>query len=194
MPTPRALPVVVTERLLLRVPAPGDAALLLDYVRRNRQHLAPWEPLRPPSYFAEAHWRGEGERCQQIAASDLGLPLLLVRRDAWQGPVLGRCNLSNLVRGAFQAAHLGYSLDREAEGQGLMTEALQAVVAHAFGPMRLHRLMANYMPGNARSARVLERLGFEREGLARQYLFLDGAWRDHVLTSLVNPHWSQEGG
>jgi ribosomal-protein-alanine N-acetyltransferase len=68
-----------------------------------------------------------------------------------------------------------------------MSEALRAANAYVFGPMRLHRIMANHRPENARSAKLLERLGFVREGLARDYLFIDGAWRDHVLMSLTNP-------
>lgn len=180
---------LASPRLLLKIPVPGDEERMLAYAVRNRDHLARWEPLRPDVYFTLPHWQGEVERSQRLAASDLGLPLLLLPREVPQGSLLGRCNLSNLVRGAFQAAHLGYSLDREAEGRGLMAEALRAVIAHAFGPMRLHRLMANHVPENGRSARLLERLGFAREGLARDYLFLAGAWRDHVLTSLVNPGW-----
>lgn len=69
----------------------------------------------------------------------------------------------------------------------MMSEALQAVIAYAFGDLALHRLQANYQPANVRSARLLQKLGFEIEGQAKDYLFLDGAWRDHVLTSLRNP-------
>lgn len=191
MPTPPApiTPVLASQRLVLRVPAPGDAGRLLAYAERNRDHLAPWEPQRTAAYFTEPHWRSEIARVQKVVAGDQGLPLLLLRGDRLDGPVVGRCNLSNVVRGAFQAASLGYSLDREAEGQGLMAEAIRAVIAHAFGPMNLHRVMANYVPENLRSARLLERLGFVREGLAPAYLHIAGAWRDHVLTSLVNPDW-----
>jgi ribosomal-protein-alanine N-acetyltransferase len=70
---------------------------------------------------------------------------------------------------------------------GLMAEALRATNAFVFRELRLHRIMANYRPENERSARLLARLGFAREGLARDYLFIDGEWRDHVLTALVNP-------
>ncbi len=101
------------------------------------------------------------------------------------GPVLGVANLSNIVRGTLQACHLGYSLDREYEGRGLMQEALEALVTYAFEDLQLHRVMANYQPENVRSGRVLERLGFVREGYAPDYLHIDGAWRDHVLTALV---------
>jgi len=182
-------PALITERLILRVPAAGDAGRLLAYAERNREHLAPWEPQRTPEYFTEQHWLAEIERIGRIVSADQGLPQVLLHRDRPDGPFVGRCNLSNVVRGAFQAAHLGYSLDREAEGRGLMAEAIRAVIACAFGPMNLHRLMATYMPENARSARTLERLGFVREGLAPAYLHIAGAWRDHVLTSLVNRSW-----
>jgi ribosomal-protein-alanine N-acetyltransferase len=71
-----------------------------------------------------------------------------------------------------------------------MSEALTALIAYAFNDLRLHRIMANYMPSNERSARVLQRLGFQVEGYARDYLFLAGRWQDHIMTSLTNPSWS----
>ena len=78
-----------------------------------------------------------------------------------------------------QGASLGYALDAAHQGAGLMHEALQAVIGEAFGPLNLHRLQAAYRPENTRSAAVLQRLGFRELGLARDYLFIDGAWRDH---------------
>jgi [ribosomal protein S5]-alanine N-acetyltransferase len=85
---------------------------------------------------------------------------------------------------------LGYSIDAAHEGRGLMREALDAVLTDAFGPrVGLHRVQANVRPENTRSLALLERLGFEREGLAREYLFIDGAWRDHVMTALRAPGW-----
>jgi ribosomal-protein-alanine N-acetyltransferase len=93
------------------------------------------------------------------------------------------------VRGALHGATLGYGLSAQHQGQGYMTEAGQRLVAYAFDDLNLHRLMANYMPHNQRSANVLKRLGFAIEGIARDYLFINGQWQDHVLTSLVNPSW-----
>lgn len=71
-----------------------------------------------------------------------------------------------------------------------MARAVARVVAHAFDALGMHRVMANYVPDNARSARLLERLGFEKEGIAKKYLFIAGEWRDHVLTSRVNEAWT----
>jgi ribosomal-protein-alanine N-acetyltransferase len=95
--------------------------------------------------------------------------------------------LSQIARGPFQNAMLGYAVDADCQGQGLMREALQAVIAHAFSPaVHLHRIQANVRPENARSVALLQRLGFEDEGLAREYLFIDGAWRDHRMFALRN--------
>jgi ribosomal-protein-alanine N-acetyltransferase len=103
--------------------------------------------------------------------------------------VIGMVNFSNFVRGAFHACHLGCALDERAQGRGLMTEALALAIAHVFGELNFHRIMANYMPRNRRSARLLQRLGFRIEGRARQYLLIAGRWEDHVLTSRVNTDW-----
>ena len=114
------------------------------------------------------------------------LPLLTALQDDPSGPFIGAATLSQIYRGPFSACYLGYHLDFGFVGQGLMQEALSAVVRHAFESLRLHRIMANYVPTNRRSASVLSRLGFVIEGYAREYVFIDGAWRDHVLTSLTN--------
>ncbi|NJK42460.1 MAG: GNAT family N-acetyltransferase [Aquincola sp.] len=112
---------------------------------------------------------------------------LCLRDDALS--VIGQIHLSQTSRGVFCSAMLGYAIDPAHEGRGLMREALQAVLADAFSRLGLRRVQANVLPDNTRSLALLDRLGFAREGLAREYLFIDGAWRDHVLTALVNPQW-----
>lgn len=167
----------------------SDARALLDYALENREPFAEWEPLRPEAYFTLEFWERETARVVDVQRAGLGAQFLLVEHDSPRGAIVGRCNLSNVVRGAFQAAHLGYSLDHAAWGRGLMTEGLAAVLAYAFDEMNLHRVMANYLPTNERSGAVLRRLGFVVEGYARDYLLIDGRWRDHILTSLTNPSW-----
>jgi len=179
-------PRLETERLVVLLPEPSFAARMVDYYRRNQVHLSPWEPRRPDEFLTEDWWERQLEANRLEFQKGTGARLVLVPRDEAQGPVLGVANLSNIVRGTLQACHLGYSLDREYEGRGLMQEALEALVIYAFEDLQLHRVMANYQPENVRSARVLERLGFVREGYAADYLHIDGAWRDHVLTALVS--------
>ncbi len=183
---------IETERLVLSLPSAEAAPRLVDYFERNQAHLDPWEPRRRPEFFTHTWWAQQLTQNQQEFAEDRSMRLVLTPlEDELGGPVLGVANFSSIARGPFQACLLGYSLDAEHEGRGLMFEALRAALGYAFGSLHLHRVMANYQPTNERSADLLERLGFEKEGFARDYLFLDGAWRDHVLTALSNPAWQE---
>jgi len=82
---------------------------------------------------------------------------------------------------------MGYSIAKHYEGKGFMQPLCEHAMDHAFNQLKLNRIMAHYMPGNRRSEKLLQRLGFEREGLARRYLCINGRWEDHVLTSCINP-------
>ncbi len=103
--------------------------------------------------------------------------------------VVGYANISNIVKGAFHAGILGYGIDKDKEGRSMMKEALQSVITYGFSALNLHRIMANYQPVNERSGGLLRSLGFTVEGYARDYLLINGRWRDHVLTSITNPNW-----
>ena len=180
------VPLLETARLSLTVPSPDDAEALLAYAERNREHLAPWSPPPPPG--AESH-EGTLRRIARMHAElRAGSSVRLWLRHAGRpsGPYVGAVSLSQIYLGPFRACYLGYQLDHAAVGQGLMHEALQRVIEYAFGERKLHRIMANYVPTNERSARVLRRLGFAVEGYARDYLFIGGQFRDHVLTALTN--------
>ena len=84
------------------------------------------------------------------------------------------------------ACFMGYSIAKLFEGQGYMKKLCVHAIDHAFNELQLHRVMANYMPSNQRSEKLLASLGFEKEGFAKNYLFINGKWEDHVMTSLVN--------
>jgi ribosomal-protein-alanine N-acetyltransferase len=180
------LPNLTTPRLVLEHMAPGHAAALADFFRRNEQHLAPWDPPRPAGIVEPPFWAAECERATKDHASGAVVRWVLRLRTAPED-VIGRINYTHIARGPFQSCMLGYAIDQAHEGRGLMHEALEATVEHAFAVLKLHRIQANHVPDNARSARLLERLGFVSEGLAKNYLFIDGAWRDHVLTARLNP-------
>lgn len=159
---------------------------MLAFFEENREHLEKWSSTPPAGFYTEAFWR---ERLRQARAEfeqDQSMKLVLLERAALSGPVIGVCNFSNFVRGPFQACYLGYSLDHRFEGRGLMSEALVAATGYAFETLRLHRIMANYIPVNERSGRLLRRLGFVVEGYAHDYLLIAGRWQDHILTSLTN--------
>lgn len=176
---------MLSERLILRPPVAADALQIRSYNLNNREHLQPWQPTRPPGFFAIESIVTRITDIERDRLAGRCLNLLIFKRDS--GEVIGECNFSNIVLGAFQACHLGYSLAATAQGQGLMSEALRMAIAYVFEELGLHRIMANYRPENERSARVLAGLGFEREGFARSYLRINGQWADHVLTALINP-------
>ena len=179
-------PVIKTERLLLTLPPPEAAPRLLAYAINNREHLAPWSPPRSEDYYTESYWRKRLQIARDEFTRGESLMLVLFPRASPLEEVIGECNFTAIARGPFQACYLGYNLDRRAQGKGLMHEALGAAIDYLFSDLKLHRIMANYMPTNERSARLLRNLGFTVEGYARDYLFIAGEWRDHVLTSLTN--------
>jgi ribosomal-protein-alanine N-acetyltransferase len=178
-------PRLQTPRLVLRFLQVDEAEKILRFRLENRAHLEPWEPLRRPEYYTLSYWQLQLQTLRRDYRQGLSLCLTILNEEETE--VLGVCNFTNIVRGTFQSCHLGYALARRHEGQGLMAEALTAACAHVFAEMRLHRIMANYLPRNHRSGKLLAGLGFEKEGKARQYLLINGRWEDHVLTSLLHP-------
>ncbi|HEY0404928.1 MAG TPA: GNAT family N-acetyltransferase [Pyrinomonadaceae bacterium] len=179
-------PVIKTERLCLMLPPASVAPQLLRYFVENRERLAPWWPPVPPGYYTEAYWRERLARARADFEQGQSLQLVIFERDEPKGRVVGVSNFSGFMRGAFQACYLGYSIGARDEGHGLMREALTAAIEYVFEDLRLHRIMANYLPTNERSGQLLRRLGFTVEGYARDYLLIAGQWRDHILTSLTN--------
>ncbi|MEQ9112213.1 MAG: GNAT family N-acetyltransferase [Rhodospirillaceae bacterium] len=177
----------------LRLDRPGvyatDAESLLAYFETNKSHLQPWAPPQPLDYYTLGYWEDAVCKAQDNEAKDKGAGFLMRKAQTDGGCIIGVITLSEIVRGAFQACYLGYNLDHTQQGKGLMQEALQLTIGYAFDTLNLHRIMANYRPENARSAKTLEALGFKIEGTAENYLLIDGHWRDHVLTALTNPQW-----
>ncbi len=180
----KPLPKLRSERLCVRLLEPHESAKMVQFRLDNRKHLEEWEPRRSPEFFTEGFWQIQ----LRISLRDFrdGATVNFVLLDAAEEEVLGVCNYTNIVRGTFQSCHLGYALHHKAQGTGTMHEALQMTNAYIFKEQGLHRIMAGYLPRNDRSGALLERLGFEKEGYARKYLKINGAWEDHILTALIN--------
>lgn len=181
-----ALP-IVTARAALRLAEDRDAPRVADYQRRNRAHFARWDPRRPEGFFTDSFWHRRIAADAELSEQDRAYRLFVFAEG--DGPVVGHVHFANVVRGAFHCCHLGFGIDGEREGRGLMKEALEGAIAWAFGPLGLHRIEANHRPDNLRSGGLLARLGFVPQGYARDYLLIDGEWHDHVLTARLNPDW-----
>ena len=184
-----SLPMLRTRRLRLYIPGPEAAEECARFNRENAAFLAPWEPRMSPSSFDAGALRDVRKRAVAAALEGSAYSFAIIKENAddVNPAIIGWLKFSNIVRGIFQASHLGYNLAEHAQQHGYMTEAARAGIDFVFGTLRLHRIMANYLPHNHRSRAVLDRLGFKSEGFAEAYLFINGRWQDHVLTSLVNP-------
>ncbi len=179
---------LVTERLFVRMAEPDEGDPIAEYYVRNREHFAPWDPRRAPEFYTGAWWRERLTADARIILEDRGYRLFLFPKET-PGRAVGQISFNNVVRGAFQSCHLGFGVDAALEGRGFMREALEAAIEWAFSELGLHRIEANHRPENVRSSGLLRRLSFVPVGFARDYLFIDGAWRDHVLTARVNEAW-----
>jgi len=103
--------------------------------------------------------------------------------------LIGVVNISDMVRGSFCSAYLGYYAFAPHAGHGYMSAGLALVLRHAFRDLRLHRLEANIQPGNLASIRLVERHGFLKEGFSPNYLKVSGRWRDHERWALLRENW-----
>lgn len=164
-------------RVTVRLVRLDDAAALTDLVLRSRASLAPWEPLHPADHFTYAGQRRGLDAALARHARDEQHPFLVLV----DGEPAGRVNLNDVVRGAFQNAHLGYWVDVEHQGRGVATAAVRAVLAAAFGELGLHRVQAGTLVHNHASRRVLAKNGFAEIGFAPRYIRIAGRWQDHVL-------------
>lgn len=176
-----------TNRLVLRILDESHASQVLDYCLRNRDFLKEWENLREDEYFTIPYHQDALNIDLQAIEEGRSLRLWLFKKEDTEfRRVIGNISLSNIVYGPFLSCHLGYRLDKEEINRGYITEALKKGIDIAFHEYKLHRIEANIMPKNLRSLRVVEKLGFQHEGLARNYLKINGKWEDHIHMVLLN--------
>jgi ribosomal-protein-alanine N-acetyltransferase len=175
-------PVIEGEGVVLRPPRSTDYADWSELRALSREHLQPWEPTWPQDDLTRAAFR----RRLNLYAREMELggawPFFILDHS---NQLVGGITLSNVRRGIAETATVGYWIGLPAVGRGHATAAVRAIIRYAFGPLRLHRLEAACLPTNAASRRVLEKSGFQKEGEARAYLKINGAWADHLLFGVI---------
>ncbi|MBS1987748.1 GNAT family N-acetyltransferase [Candidatus Dependentiae bacterium] len=186
---PRKTPYIVTERCILRFPRPKEYPDICDFVIKNKAHFAPWEPLQSEEYYTINYWKNKSAQSHNDFINDKSCFLNIYLKENELERLIGMINYSNFVRGALQSCSLGFKIAQSMQGKGLMTECVQAANAYIFETLNLHRIAASYMPHNSASARVLEKCNFHQEGIAPDYLHINGKWETHVRTSLINHNW-----
>jgi ribosomal-protein-alanine N-acetyltransferase len=177
-------------RVYLRAPGMQDYAAWAELRALSRQHLSPWEPQWARDELTRSSFRRRLRAAQRETRDDLSYSYLVFADTPLR--LVGGLNVSNVRRGIAQTASIGYWIGAPYAGRGLMTDAVRAVAPFAFTNLRLHRLEAACLPTNGASMRVLQKAGFRHEGLARQYLKIDGRWQDHNLFALLHDDLQSE--
>lgn len=172
------------------MPISTDIPEIIRYFRENESHLSPFAPEKPANFYTEDFWKEQIRKHGDAFHADQALRLYLFDSEM-NKEVMGSLEFSQISRGPFQACYLGYGIAKKHQGKGIMYEGLVVAIQYAFEELNIHRIMANHLPENERSARLLSRLGFRRECVAKEYLRINGAWRDHVLNSLHNSNWRE---
>jgi ribosomal-protein-alanine N-acetyltransferase len=180
-------PKITTDRLILRLPEFKDSQAMCDFVVKNKAHFSPWESTPKDFYYTKNYWEKRIEEACNDFEFDKSCYLNLYAKEDKQ--LVGVINYDKFIRGAFHSCFLGFKISKQMQGKGLMTEALQASINYVFKELNLHRIAANYMPHNKASAKVLAKCGFEQEGIAKDYLRINGKWEQHVLTACLNEKW-----
>ena len=163
----------------LRAPAMSDYSAWAELRALSRAELEPFEPSWTKDELSRSSFRHRLKHYNREIAQDAGYAFFAF--DASGDHLLGAITLSNIRRGVAQAASVGYWMGTPHSGQGRMTQALRLLAPFAFRTLHLHRLEAGCVPSNGASMRVLDKSGFQREGVARKYLRINGVWQDHQL-------------
>jgi ribosomal-protein-alanine N-acetyltransferase len=180
---PYEVPVLAGDGIFLRTPTLADYAAWAELRSESRTFLAPWEPTWPADDLTRTAFRRRIRRYQTEVRDEHAYPFFIFHQP--DSNLLGGITLSNVTRGMTQTATIGYWMGERYANRGYMARALRALVPFAFASLRLHRLEAACLPHNAPSIRLLEKLGFKREGLARGLVCINGRWQDHLVFSLL---------
>jgi ribosomal-protein-alanine N-acetyltransferase len=175
--------VIRGDRVMLRAPALSDFPQWATLREESRGFLTPWEPIWPADDLTKLAFRRRLRRYLREIRNGTGYPFFVFSLDG--ETLLGGLTLAQIQRGVTQSAVVGYWMGAPYAGKGLMTAAVRAVISFAFDTLHLNRLEAACLPRNGASIRLLEKVGFSREGYARKYLCIDGRWQDHILYGLV---------
>lgn len=180
-----------TEHLLLRVEHQPAAPKVLAFYKRNRPYFEAFEITRPDNFYTEAY-QSISLACEyEQMLKRQAIRFFLYEKNAFQknpktAPIIGSVSVNHIHRGAFEYGMFGYKLDHDYWGQGYALEACSTLLPLLFERFSLHRLEAYIMPSNERSIRLIERLGFEYEGIKRSFAQINHRYEDHLQYALIS--------
>lgn len=173
-----------TERLILTLSNPHLARNAALFNLKNRAALKSTEPIRSEEYYSVKGMR-QILRMEDKASKNCEEFRFWISEKG-DDEIIGTVCISSIIFGSVKSCYLSYKVAYNKQGLGYATEAVQEVIDFAFKILKLHRIESYVMPKNAKSLRVMEKLGFEQEGLSRRCLEVNGVWEDHLRFSLLN--------
>jgi ribosomal-protein-alanine N-acetyltransferase len=173
-----------TERLYLRILKPNYGRPVLEYYKRNHNFLKEWDPKPTEDFYTTSYQKNKLKNEYYLFKDQRMVRFWIISKET--NKIIGNVCYSNIIMGNFKSCFLGYKLDKDEINKGYMTEAIKKTVEIMFDEYGLHRIEVNIIPRNARSLKVMEKLGFEREGFSRNYLEINGVWEDHIHFATYN--------
>lgn len=168
--------------IILRTPILSDYKQWAALRESSRYFLKPFEPTWPKDHLTQTSFHRRLRRYEFEVREDLAYPFFIFSQ---KEELIGGVNLSHVRRDVVQACSLGYWMGAAFARKGIMSAAVSMILPFAFARLSLHRIEAACLPHNIASIRLLEKVGFKREGYARQYLYIDEKWQDHILYAMV---------
>lgn len=163
------------KRIYLRNLTPNDSEEMLDYYKRNKDHLEKFEPVRDSEFYTLDIQRSILNESYKQFLNGSSVDFAIIK----DTKIIGKIRVSNIVYGVFKNGIIGYSIDKDFEGNGYMREALLLAIKYSFEDLGLHRVEASALLDNDRSNGLLKRCGFTELGTNEKYLFINGVWQDH---------------
>lgn len=171
------------DKINLSILTPNNARQVLDYYTKNKNHLSKFEPDREKNFYTMEMQKKSLMDSYRDFLGGKSVNFGIYKDES----LIGKIQISNIVIGVFKSAFIGYSIDESQQGNGYMKEALRLTVEYAFHEIKLHRLEASTLVDNVRSQEVLKSCGFKQIGTNKDYLFINGRWRDHLTFYKINP-------
>ena len=171
--------------IILRNLTPMNAEEVLEYYKKNKNHLAPFEPAKDNNFYTlEAQKRFLNKSYREFLSGtnvDLGI--------FKEEKLIGKIKISRILHGSFKNGILGYSIDEDEQGKGYMKESVKLLLKYAFNECELHRIEASALVSNEKSRRVLAKCGFKLIGINEKYLLINGKWEDHATYYILKEYF-----
>jgi len=175
------------KNVILRNLTPINAKEVLEYYKKNKNHLAPFEPSKDNSFYTLEAQKKFINKSYRELLSGTNIDLGIFKEDK----LIGKIKISRILHGSFKNGMLGYSIDEDEQNKGYMKESVKLILKYAFDECELHRLEASALVNNEKSRMVLTKCGFKLIGINEKYLLINGKWEDHATYYILKEYFEQ---